>query len=318
MDLAQSLFDPNPPRARSVIVTLFGDAIVPCGGEVWLGTLVKLAAPLGLSERLVRTAVNRLTQEQWLESRRSGRRSFYRLTHSGALSFDNADRRIYSLAPRRWDGRWRIALLLAGDTDPPSRLRHPQSDSASVRDDVRRELRWHGFVAINPGVLVHPTADTGRVMQALAKHELIDHVALFDSARQVGANPARLKRQFLTACGVSELSDAYLAYRNRLRALLDHLGPMQTLSPTMAFSLRIALVHEFRRLTLRDPQLPDALLPADWPGRDARDLTASLYHQVDDAAEAHLHEVALNDDAPLPECAREITRFTPRREPDRA
>lgn len=33
-----------------------------------------------------------------------------------------------------------------------------------------------------------------------------------------------------------------------------------------AFTARILLIHHYRRVVLRDPLLPSALLPADWPG----------------------------------------------------
>src|SRR4029453_14301246 len=55
----------HPPRAKSLVVTVWGDAIAPHGGAVWLSGLIKLLAPLGLNERLVRTSVYRLAQEGW-------------------------------------------------------------------------------------------------------------------------------------------------------------------------------------------------------------------------------------------------------------
>jgi acetyl-CoA C-acetyltransferase len=41
---------------------------------------VRLLEPLGISERLVRTSVYRLAQDNWIEGVKSGRRSYYRLT----------------------------------------------------------------------------------------------------------------------------------------------------------------------------------------------------------------------------------------------
>ena len=38
----------RPLRGGSLIVTLFGDSIVPRGGIVALGSLIELAAPFGL------------------------------------------------------------------------------------------------------------------------------------------------------------------------------------------------------------------------------------------------------------------------------
>src|SRR5208337_3146400 len=56
-----------PLKAKSLVVTVWGDAIAPHGGAVWLSGLIRLLAPLGLNERLVRTSVYRLAQEGWLD-----------------------------------------------------------------------------------------------------------------------------------------------------------------------------------------------------------------------------------------------------------
>src|SRR5436190_15250989 len=64
-----------PPRAKSLVVTVWGDALAPHGGAVWLSGLIRLLAPLGLNERLVRTSVYRLARDGWLASRQAGRRS---------------------------------------------------------------------------------------------------------------------------------------------------------------------------------------------------------------------------------------------------
>ena len=60
------------PRAKSLIMTVWGDAIAPHGGTVWLGSLIRLLAPLGLNERLVRTGVLRLVRDGWLAARPTG------------------------------------------------------------------------------------------------------------------------------------------------------------------------------------------------------------------------------------------------------
>src|SRR5213082_3837153 len=63
----------RPLRAGSLLITIFGDAIAPRGAAVTLGSLIRLAAPFGLTERLVRTSVARLARQGWLAARRSGR-----------------------------------------------------------------------------------------------------------------------------------------------------------------------------------------------------------------------------------------------------
>src|SRR6202795_4020467 len=86
----------RPLRGGSLIVTIFGDSIMPRGGAVALGSLISLAAPFGLNERLVRTATARLAKDGWLEGHRAGKRSEYRLSHDGRERFAEATRRIYS------------------------------------------------------------------------------------------------------------------------------------------------------------------------------------------------------------------------------
>jgi phenylacetic acid degradation operon negative regulatory protein len=44
--------------------------------------------------------------------------------------------------------------------------------------------------------------------------------------------------------------------------------------------LRILLIHEFRRILLKDPEIPDIMLPANWPGETARSLARDLYRRI--------------------------------------
>src|SRR5207302_10221134 len=85
----------RPLRGGSLLITVFGDSIAPRGGAVTLGSLIRLAAPLGPTELLVRTSVARLARQRWLAGERCGRRSEYRLTRTGAERFARQPLRIY-------------------------------------------------------------------------------------------------------------------------------------------------------------------------------------------------------------------------------
>jgi len=104
----------RPLRGGSLLITVFGDSIAPRGAAATLGSLIRLAGPFGLTERLVRTAVARLARDGWLAARRSGRRSEYRLTPTGAERFAQATRRIYGESPSVWDGKWTLVVVPAG------------------------------------------------------------------------------------------------------------------------------------------------------------------------------------------------------------
>jgi len=70
----------RPLRTGSLVISIFGDAIAPHGGAVWLGSLINILRPFGVNQRLVRTSVFRLAKDGWLESEQVGRRSYYSLT----------------------------------------------------------------------------------------------------------------------------------------------------------------------------------------------------------------------------------------------
>jgi phenylacetic acid degradation operon negative regulatory protein len=60
------------------------------------------------------------------------------------------------------------------------------------------------------------------------------------------------------------------------------------------------LIHEYRKIHLQDPLLPPALLPENWVGAAAYDLTRHLYSTVFAAAERYLSNTATTTAEPLP------------------
>ena len=53
-DLVGEFKDRRPLRTGSLVISIFGDAVAPHGGAVWLGSLIDALAPFGISQRLVR------------------------------------------------------------------------------------------------------------------------------------------------------------------------------------------------------------------------------------------------------------------------
>src|SRR3954468_10062072 len=84
----------EPSRTGSIVITVFGDAIVPRGGSVWLGALLEFFAGLDVDGGVVRTAMSRLATDGWLERNKVGRNSFYRLDAKGRHTFDTATKHI--------------------------------------------------------------------------------------------------------------------------------------------------------------------------------------------------------------------------------
>ncbi len=83
-------------RVWSVIITFFGDAIVPRGGSVSARTVQVLLEHMGIEAGAVRTAFSRLTNDGWVVREKIGRSSFYHLSPTGLEPFAAATDRIYA------------------------------------------------------------------------------------------------------------------------------------------------------------------------------------------------------------------------------
>lgn len=273
----------RPLRAGSLLVTIFGDAITPRGGVATLASLIRLAAPFGINERLVRTSVARLAQDGWLANRRDGRLSEYRLTDAGRRRFTDATRRIYASNPHTWAGSWTLVLL------PPARV--------AVRSELRRQLQWLGFGQLDAGVLAHATMPAAEAWQACARVPGGDRSIVFVAA---GSDPRADRRIATTGWELGELAARYRRFIAAFDPLRSALGPSSDVDGESAFVVRSLLLHEFRKLHLRDPLLPEPLLPTRWVGIAAYDLCRELYARVFQPAEAHLSTHARQLDGPLP------------------
>ena len=276
----------TPIRASSLIITLYGDAIEPRGGTVWLGSLIQLLEPMGINERLIRTSIFRLTKENWLTAEKVGRRSYYSLTGTGRRRFEKAFKRVYAANPPAWDGSWCLAIL----------TQLPQDK----RKQVREELEWQGFGAISPGVLGCPRCDRADIQATLTDLGAQEDTILFETTTQDVLASKALRMQVRESWKIDELAAHYSEFIQLFRPLWQSLKEQDSLDPKACFLARVLLIHEYRKLLLRDPQLPDELLPGDWEGRAARQLCRNIYRLIQGPAEQWLEAAMETADGPLP------------------
>lgn len=286
--LARETISTLKPRAKSLIVTVFGDAILPHGGTAWLSDLIRLMEAFAVGERVVRTAVFRLTQDGILTARQIGRRSIYSLTDSGRQDFDAAQRRIYApvRTRRATDAPWQIALLT-------------NAVDSSERDALRKALGWAGYGALGPQVLLGIGGDLDRAKQELIHLGLDDRVALFEAVP--GSTLAPLHALSRETWDLEATDMAYRAFIDGFAPVLHALEkPRGQLTPETAFVLRILMVHVYRRALLRDPGLPADIMPETWSGHRATELSAQIYDMLRQPAQAHLGTVVSGVDGSLP------------------
>ncbi|NVK00541.1 MAG: phenylacetic acid degradation operon negative regulatory protein PaaX [Oceanospirillaceae bacterium] len=276
----------TPVRASSLIISVWGDALEPRGSAVWLGSLIKLFEPFGISERLMRTSIFRLSQDGWLTSEKIGRRSYYRLTDSGHSRFEDAFRRVYGASYPEWDGRWLFVNM--------------HLLSADERKQLIDRLRILGFGPFGSSLYATPWAETSKVSAILDDLELSAKVVLITTEalqRQADASLLELVRQ---GWSLEALEAGYTNFVERFRPLWQELESRDALCPESAFLARTLLIHEYRKLALRDPALPATLLPKSWSGNGARQLCRNLYQRLTPAAESWLQDSLESADGPMP------------------
>lgn len=266
----------EPSRTWSIIVTIYGDAIVPRGGSVWLGTLSAFFKAMGLSDGVVRTAMSRLASDGWLERTKVGRNSYYRLAEKGRDVFRQATAHIYSADPPAWAGCFE---LVVGD---PS---------------ARGALEAAGFGTLAPGVWIAPGGAEVPPVEGLVR------VTAAGGEAECRALAAR-------AFDLEATGAAYGRFLETFGPLRAAVATGEALSDIECLLARVLLIHEYRRIVLRDPMLPPAILPPDWPGDAARALCAEVYGALLPGSERWLDAHAVNEHGvPLPPAADLWRRF---------
>ena len=246
-----------------LVFTFFCDVVTQHGGEIWLGSIVQALVPLGINERLTRTAVFRLAQDGWLESRKQGRRSYYRLTGTGQRYYQRAADRIYASGDQQWDGVWTLLFV--------------SLVAEHKRDSLHRGLLWLGYGRLAAGVYALPRNDRSSLNELLTDLDLKERVV---QMRAQAEGDGSMQQLVMSRWKLDKLRQRYREfselYKEARLILSDEINP----DPHTVFLLRILLLHEYRRILLSDPELPTAMLPGDWEGYSAQSLCGEIYRQI--------------------------------------
>ena len=257
------------PSARNLIVTVFGDLVLPNEsevGEVSVQALSELLEPFGVSDRLVRTSLSRIVGDGLLTARSEGRRSFYSVADDARATFARADRRIYRGGGGDWDGEWTI-VVIDGTTSTPA-----------DRAELRRRLGWAGFGSVGPNVMASPLVDAETAVEIVGTGRpsgsvMITRSRVIDGAGLIGTD--------LLVRRAVDLDRAESAHRNlveRFEGFDDR--TLERLDDDRCLKLRLLLVAAFRRVALAEPSVPPTVLPEDWVGDRSRRVAGRIYESI--------------------------------------
>jgi phenylacetic acid degradation operon negative regulatory protein len=262
--------------ARSLLMTILGEFVLPFGQQVWTSTLVTALGLAGVEERSARQALARTAAEGWLSSERVGRRVRWSLTEAGRRLLVEGAQRIYSFGSGEtsWDGRWLVVLI----SIPESRR--------ALRHRLRTQLSWAGFGSPSPGVWISPRQDAA----AEAKN-ILDDLKLSNEVLSFVADYGALGSQEDMVAAAWNLGEVERRYEDFIAEFAD-LDPGSADETLVA---QIRLVHEWRRFPFLDPQLPRLLLPLHWSGTAATRLFEDQHARWRDGARRRWSKLATED-----------------------
>ena len=234
------LADPQNQRVWSIIVSLFGDLAQGPDDRISGAALTRIIQPMHVKPEAIRVALHRLRKDGWIDSARSGRSSVHHLTEFGRIQSAAVTPRIYDRAP-----------------DIPLDWHLLISEGGGALDDL---LLTENYISIGRSSALGSGAIPSNC----------DDFVVFDvTARNV---PDWLKSRLCPA----DLIEACATLSEAVTDVLATKPAEIDLTPAQTATLRTLIVHRWRRVVLRNPDLPAMFFPDSWRGSDCRAAVFAL------------------------------------------
>ncbi len=254
--------------ARSLLLTIMGEFVLPRGEPVWTGAFVEALGSVGVEEKAARQALARSAGERLIEPSRVGRRTQWSLSDAGRSLLEDGARRIYGFMreAKPWDGRWLVLAVTVPETQ--RQLRHR----------LRTRLTWAGMGSPAPGLWVVPDAERTDEVAAIVSQLGIEPSAMSWVGESAGIGaPADV-----VAAAWTSLDEVEAAYDEFVATF----GDRQAGDAAGSFTAQVEMVQTWRRFPFIDPALPSELLDHDWPGPRAAEVFHRCHARWHDPAQA--------------------------------
>ncbi|MDG1429957.1 MAG: PaaX family transcriptional regulator C-terminal domain-containing protein [Paracoccaceae bacterium] len=234
-------------RVWSLVVTIFGDLAQNKGDEISAQALSRLTEQIGIKSEALRVALHRLRKDGWLESKRLGRSSSYYLTDFGLAQSASASPRIYGLTnPIR--SEW--ALITT-----PNTTEGREGDAAKLESDNR-------VIRLGAQVFLGEENNLPKIKRALLT--------------RIGADPLPdwVRDQIIGPELKASYNDLLLQLQKIEKTLPENASPIERAV------LRTLIVHSWRRILLRHPDIPNGFYPRSCKAIECRDTVCELLKEL--------------------------------------
>ena len=262
----------NRGGAKSLLLTVLGEFVLPAGGSAWTSSLIAAASAMGVGEKNARQAISRIGEQGILSSTRHGRNVRWSLTPAGRRLLEDGAERIYRLGgtAQNWDGCWLVVHCPVAEAQ------------RTVRNRLRTQLAFLGFGELSANLLVSPHTD-----REPALRRVLDDLGVLPESlvlRSQVDEPGEATRMVATAWNLEQLAKTYAEFQRA----------HETIRPTddvAAFRATVLLVHDWRRFPFIDPDLPPELLPTPWVGHTSAELFQTSRRTWSDRAQGWFAEL---------------------------
>jgi len=231
-------------RVWSVLVTIFGDLAQDETDQISGALVTALTSLAGIKAEATRVALHRLRKEGWIESTRIGRSSVHRLTEYGRQQSAAAAPRIYGHASSR-PTVWHVLIANNADTS-----RKELADLMLIGD----------YISLNSTTVLSP----GPMPQGL------------EDLLGVESDKISVPTWLRELCGPESLKGALDRFWKAMQFVEQNLPSGVVIDPLRTAVLRMLIVHKWRRIVLRHPDLPANFLPEDWKAPACREAVSRL------------------------------------------
>lgn len=167
-------------------------------------------------------------------------------------------------------------------------VRVPETNR-SLRHQLRSRLAWAGFGSLGGGVWLTPHVNREDEFMESLKAEPLAGAVSFVGAFGAVSNPRQV---ISTAWDLEEV-------RGRYHTFITRFSRLRPARPAAWFREQTLLVHAWRKFPFLDPDLPEDLLPANWPRARAHALFVDRHERWTAAAQDFFDELEASIEPPM-------------------
>ena len=274
-DTAREDLEAGTGSSTAVLRTVVGSVLRPIGGWMTASGAVELLDALDIPASTARSSLTRLCARGVLRREPRDGVAGYGLEPDAIPMLERGDARIFgdrSSGPEGW------CLVSFSFPEHQRRQRH----------QVRRRLAALGCGTVADGLWIAPARLEDELSAALAELGTgATGASLFTDASVRGDLAAEVARWY----DLPRIRAAHEAFLAAFGSVAD------PVDDRAAFALWMRALDQWRVIPYRDPGLPAAALPADWPAAASARLFASLRASLAARAVAYARQTAATDPA---------------------